>query len=77
MPTCYAGAAPCSTSTAGSDPPRSGKDHNAALRQLADRLVGILHGCLETGTIDDVQAAWPAIATHHFSLTAWGLSHLP
>ena len=27
-----------------------GKDHNAALRQLANRLVGILHGCLKTNT---------------------------
>lgn len=24
--------------------------HNAALRQLANRLVGTLHGCLKTGT---------------------------
>ncbi|WP_229719241.1 IS110 family transposase, partial [Nocardia jinanensis] len=27
-----------------------GIGHNAALRQLANRLVGILHGCLKTGT---------------------------
>ena len=25
--------------------------HNAALRQLGNRLVGILHGCLKTGTL--------------------------
>jgi transposase len=37
-----------------------GKDHNAALRQLANRLVGILHGCLKTGTTYDEQTAWPA-----------------
>jgi transposase len=37
-----------------------GKDHNAALRQLANRLVGILHGCLKTGTTYDEHTAWPA-----------------
>ena len=37
-----------------------GKDHNAALRQLANRLVGILHGCLKTNTTYDEIAAWPA-----------------
>jgi hypothetical protein len=26
-----------------------GASHSAALRQLANRLVGILHGCLKTG----------------------------
>ena len=36
-----------------------GKDHNAALRQLANRLVGILHGCLKTGTTYDEHTAWP------------------
>ncbi|HVQ19189.1 MAG TPA: IS110 family transposase [Actinomycetes bacterium] len=36
-----------------------GKDHNAALRQLANRLVGILHGCLKTGTLYDEDTAWP------------------
>jgi transposase len=35
------------------------KDHNAALRQLANRLVGILHGCLKTGTTYDENTAWP------------------
>jgi len=35
-----------------------GKTHNAALRQLGNRLVGILHGCLKTGTCYDEQAAW-------------------
>jgi transposase len=39
-----------------------GKDHNAALRQLANRLVGILHGCLKTHTTYDEDTAWP---THH------------
>jgi Transposase/Transposase IS116/IS110/IS902 family len=32
--------------------------HNAALRQLGNRLVGILHGCLKTGTLYSQQAAW-------------------
>jgi transposase len=36
-----------------------GKDHNAALRQLANRLVGILHGCLKTNTTYDEYTAWP------------------
>jgi transposase len=38
-----------------------GKDHNAALRQLANRLVGILHGCLKTNTIYDEHTAWPTV----------------
>jgi transposase len=37
-----------------------GKDHNAALRQLANRLVGILHGCLKSNTLYDEHTAWPA-----------------
>jgi Transposase/Transposase IS116/IS110/IS902 family len=32
--------------------------HNAALRQLSNRLVGILHGCLTTGTNYDEAIAW-------------------
>ena len=35
-----------------------GASHNAALRQLANRLVGILHGCLKTGTLYDETTAW-------------------
>jgi hypothetical protein len=35
-----------------------GKTHNAALRQLGNRLVGILHGCLKTGTCYNEQTAW-------------------
>jgi transposase len=35
-----------------------GASHNAALRQLANRLVGILHGCLKTGTRYDEATAW-------------------
>jgi transposase len=35
-----------------------GLGHHAALRQLANRLVGILHGCLKTGTTYDEATAW-------------------
>jgi len=38
-----------------------GAGHRAALRQLANRLVGILHGCLKTGTCYDEATAW----NHH------------
>ena len=38
-----------------------GLGHNAALRQLANRLVGILHGCLKTRTPYDEATAW----SHH------------
>jgi hypothetical protein len=31
---------------------------HAALRQLANRLVGILHGCLKTSTTYDEATAW-------------------
>ncbi|MFE5302348.1 hypothetical protein [Streptomyces sp. NPDC056632] len=42
-----------------------GKCHNAALRQLANRLVGsTLHGCLKTGTRYDEATAW----SHHAEL---------
>jgi transposase len=36
-----------------------GTGHHAALRQLANRLVGILHGCLKTKTRYDEHTAWP------------------
>ncbi len=32
--------------------------HQAALRQLSNRLVGILHGCLKTRTPYDEHIAW-------------------
>jgi hypothetical protein len=35
-----------------------GAGHNAALRQLANRLVGILHGCPKTGTPYNEHTAW-------------------
>jgi transposase len=38
-----------------------GISHHAALRQLGNRLVGILHGCLKTGTSYDESIAWPSI----------------
>jgi transposase len=37
--------------------------HHAALRQLANRLVGILHGCLKTRTLYDEATAWPPHAS--------------
>jgi transposase len=40
---------------------RRGQRHHAALRQLSNRLVGILHGCLKTGTTYDEATAW----AHH------------
>jgi transposase len=43
-----------------------GSGHNAALRQLANRLVGILHGCLQTGTRYDETTAW----SHHVNSAA-------
>ena len=38
-----------------------GIGHHAALRQLANRLVGILHGCLKTRTPYNEHTAW----SHH------------
>jgi transposase len=43
-----------------------GASYNAALRQLANRLVGILHGCLKTGTRYDEATAW----SHHLNEAA-------
>jgi hypothetical protein len=39
-----------------------GKTHNQATRQLANRWVGILHGCLEAQTPYSEEVAWPARA---------------
>jgi hypothetical protein len=36
----------------------NGHGHNDALRRLANRLVGILHGCLKTRTCYDEDTAW-------------------
>ena len=38
-----------------------GVGHHAALRQLGNRLVGVLHGCLKTGTTYNETTAW----AHH------------
>jgi hypothetical protein len=35
-----------------------GVGYHAALRQLGNRLVGILHGCLTSGTVYDEATAW-------------------
>jgi transposase len=35
-----------------------GIEHNDALRRIANRLVGILHGCLKTRTLYDEATAW-------------------
>jgi hypothetical protein len=35
-----------------------GIEHRDALRRLANRLVGILHGCLKTGALYDEATAW-------------------
>jgi len=43
-----------------------GASYNAALRQLANRLVGILHGCLKTGTPYNEATAW----SHHLTAAA-------
>lgn len=43
-----------------------GANHSAALRQLANRLVGILHGCLKTDTPYDETTAW----SHHLNEAA-------
>ena len=40
--------------------------HQAALRQLANRLVGILNGCLKTHTRYDEPTAW----AHHTTAAA-------
>jgi transposase len=43
-----------------------GTGHHAALRQLGNRLVGILHGCLKTRTPYDETTAW----AHHSTAAA-------
>ena len=47
-----------------------GLGHNAALRQLSNRLVGILHGCLKTSTRYDEAPAWPQDIAHIHPLAA-------
>jgi transposase len=43
-----------------------GIGHQAALRQLGNRLVGILHGCLKTHSLYDEHTAWD----HHLQSAA-------
>jgi transposase len=47
-----------------------GVGHRAALRQLANRLTGILHGCLKDRTGYDEATAWPQAASQHTSSAA-------
>ena len=41
----------------------AGATHHAALRALANRLVGLLHGCLRHETPYDEATAWPQLNT--------------
>jgi transposase len=47
-----------------------GLGHNPALRQLSNRLVGILHGCLKTRTRYNEATAWPNAVPHTEPLAA-------
>ena len=44
--------------------------HYAALRQLANRLAGILHGCLKTGRLYDEHIAWGHHNHDHHTIAA-------
>jgi len=48
----------------------AGAGHRPALRHLANRLVGILHGCLKTGTLYDEGTAWPGRASKEIKTAA-------
>ncbi len=47
-----------------------GLSHRPALRQLANRLVGILHGCLKTRMLYDEATAWPQYASQEIKTAA-------
>jgi transposase len=47
-----------------------GIGHRAALRHLANRLTGILHGCLKTRTCYDEATAWPQHASQQIKAAA-------
>jgi transposase len=47
-----------------------GVGHRAALRHLASRLTGILHGCLKTRTCYDEATAWPQHASQQIKNAA-------
>jgi hypothetical protein len=54
-----------------------GLEHNDALRRLANRLAGILHGCLKTRTLYDEATAWdtrkpPSIVRSRLTLKLLG-----
>jgi hypothetical protein len=42
-----------------------GTGHHDALRQLGNRLVGILHGCLKTRSLYNEDTAWAHQAHRH------------
>ena len=46
-----------------------GIEHNDALRRVANRLVGILHGCLKTRTLYDEQPPGPTAKPRRLSQT--------
>jgi hypothetical protein len=55
-----------------------GTEHNPALRKLANRLVGILHGCLKTRTLYDEATADPTTKTGSLlDIQAPGMCVLP
>jgi transposase len=47
-----------------------GLSHRPALRQLANRLVGIQHGCLKNRTLYDEATAWPQTAGQEIKIAA-------
>ena len=48
----------------------AGAGHRAALRHLANRLTGILHGCLKSRTLYDEATAWPQHASQEIKTAA-------
>jgi hypothetical protein len=48
----------------------AGSGHRAALRKLANRLTGILHGCLKDRTPYDEATAWPEHASQQIKAAA-------
>jgi transposase len=47
-----------------------GTGHRPALRHLANRLTGILHGCLKSRTLYDEATAWPQTASQQITIAA-------
>ncbi len=55
----------------------TGDTHHRALRALANRLVGILHGCLRHHTVYDEHTAWatenqPPLDSYARGMSSWG-----